>query len=112
MTPDADFLRHALEAIERIAELVAGGKPEFLRDWRVQDSMIRQFEVIGEAFRLVSVDLRATHPQIPWAKVIALRNRLIHGYFEVQLDLLWQTAVDSAPALKAQIEAMLQADER
>ena len=87
----ASYLQHALEAIARLARYVQGGEAEFLRDEKTQDAVIRNLEILGEAARNVErVDpaLVAAHAEIPWKVVAGMRNRLSHGYFEVDLDVV------------------------
>lgn len=68
---------------------------------------MRLVEIIGEAAARVSEDARARHPQIPWALIVGMRNRLIHGYNEVDRQVLWETVRTDLPALIAQLEQML-----
>ena len=69
--------------------------------------MIRNFEVIGEAARRLSEDVRQQNPQVPWAQVIAFRNLLIHVYDQVSLQRVWEIIERDLPPLKAQIAALL-----
>ena len=62
-------------------------------------SLVRLLEIIGEAANGVSTDFREKRPQIPWKKMIGLRNRLIHGYFDINLDIVWDTVVEDLPPL-------------
>ena len=91
--PDALFLGHMLAAIDRITELAGRtGWEEFQRDWVVQDALIRELEVLGEAAGKVSAGFVQAHPEIPWQEMTGLRHKLIHHYFEIDLDIVWRTA--------------------
>jgi uncharacterized protein with HEPN domain len=103
MKSDAVFLHHILDAISRIERYLAGVS----HDRFLQDGVVRQMEIIGEAARNVSKNLRNAHPELPWAKMIGIRNILIHAYFRVDLFIVWDTAQSDLPLLKQQIERVL-----
>jgi uncharacterized protein with HEPN domain len=81
----AVFLQHIRDAIARVEAYTAGGRRAFLTDTMVQDAVIRNLEVIGEAVRNLPLDVRRRHPKILWRSIAALRNVLIHEYFGVDL---------------------------
>ena len=87
-----DYLDHIVQAIERIKRYVAAeDRDGFLQDEKTQDAVIRNIEIIGEAARnveRVAPEYAAAHPEIPWAVIYGMRNRISHGYFEVDLDLV------------------------
>ena len=70
-------------------------------------SLVRLLEIIGEAAAGISDDMKEVHPHIPWHQMTAMRNRLVHGYFDVNLDVVWQTVKGDLPPLAAQIKAIL-----
>ena len=70
-------------------------------------SLVRLLEIIGEAANRVAESERLKHPQIPWAEIIGLRNRLIHGYDNVDFEILWQVVTVDLPVLIAQLELIL-----
>ena len=72
-------------------------------------SLVKEIEVVGEAASRVSEEFRADHPQIPWQEIIGMRNRLIHAYFDVDLDVLWSTVTKNLPKLSAELETILSA---
>lgn len=74
----------------------------------MQDAVIRNLEVIGEACANLSPELVQANAGIPWSKASAIRNRLVHGYFDVDLRIVWQTATDSIPAFARQIRQLLE----
>jgi uncharacterized protein with HEPN domain len=78
----------------------------FLTDRLTQDAVIRNFEIIGEAASRLSAAIR-NQPGLPWRKIIAFRNRLIHGYFSVDLPLVWNVIENDLPPLKAEVSRLL-----
>lgn len=77
----------------------------------LQHAVIRLIEIIGEAARNISADFKATHPEIPWAGIIGIRNRLIHEYFRVASDKVWEVVKKDLPGLIAQIEPLVPPEE-
>jgi len=105
---DTVYLRHILDAIEQIEEYTRGmSENEFLSRSMVQDAVVRQIEIIGEASKSVSVEFQDVHPELPWAKMIGIRNKIIHEYFNVNFAIVWDTVQDDLPVLKAKIESVL-----
>ncbi len=68
----------------------------------------RELQIIGEAARALPEDVRALAPRIEWPKIVGMRNLLVHGYFHIDADIVWDAASPDAPALKARIEELLQ----
>ena len=81
---------------------------EFLQDGKTQDAVVRNLEVIGEAARFIPEDIRQRHPEVPWPQMIALRNRLIHGYFVVDYEIVWDIVTNELPALRKHLEEILE----
>lgn len=89
---DSDYLEHIQDAIGKIHRYVAGkNETEFVADELVQDGVIRNLEIIGEAVTKISQELKAAHSDIPWRETSGMRNRLIHGYFSVNIQIVWDT---------------------
>ena len=106
---DSVYLRHILDAISRIEEYLHGVDEEtFYQHYLVQDGVIRQLEIIGEASKRLSREVRASCPNVPWQDIAGLRDKLIHDYFGVDLEAVWLTARDDIPAFKAEISAILE----
>lgn len=105
------FLGHVVEAIDRIQGYVAGlDESEFLDNHLVQDAVVRNLEVIGEACNNVrkhDLSFVEAHPEIPWGSVIGNRNYLSHGYFHVSYTSVWNTVQLHLPALRAAVVALL-----
>lgn len=103
-----DYLEHILEAIERIHSYVDDvDEVGFLASKLLQDAVIRNLEVIGEAARnieRVHPDFAAAHPELPLALANDMRNALAHGYFKVNLEIVWKTIQNDLPGLHVQIQ--------
>src|SRR3989344_8593739 len=88
------FIGHILESIEAIEEYLKDfAHDSFLGSRQTQDSVIRRFEIIGEAVKNLPEDFKAKHPHISWKKAMGMRDILIHEYFDVDLELVWNTTV-------------------
>lgn len=108
-TDDA-FLNHIIDAIENIDHFVEEiEERNFLHDALVQSAVIRQLEIIGEAVKNLSPALKRKKPEIPWQDIAGLRDKLIHVYFGVDLDLVWKIIQKDLPVLKHQIQKILKA---
>ncbi len=110
MRSDRLYLEHILDSIAAIETYVVSGKESFLRERMIQDAVIRNFEIIGEAANRLTPELRATAP-LPWKRIIAFRNRLIHAYWGVDLLLVWDVVRTELPSLKSEAERLLQCSE-
>jgi uncharacterized protein with HEPN domain len=103
----ADYLGHIAEAIDNIQSYTAGlDAASFKVDRKTQDAVIRNLEIIGEACNnVVKHDpaFAQQHPQVPWGFAYEMRNALAHGYFTVDLDIVWTTVTSDLPGLKAQL---------
>lgn len=109
---DMVCVRHILDAARK-AMLFARDRTreELDADEMLSLSLVRLLEIIGEAANGVSMDFREKHPQISWKKMIGLRNRLIHGYFDINLDIVWDTVVEDLPPLVADLEKIIPREE-
>ncbi len=110
-----DYLGHIAEAITRATGYVQPlqGIEELEKNQLVQDAVVRNIEIIGEAatnINRIAPDFIPAHPELPWAQMRRMRNIVIHRYFAVDVSVLWTTVKDVLPRLKSQIDALL--DER
>jgi uncharacterized protein with HEPN domain len=106
---DSVRLRHMLDAARNAVMLTRGRtRPELDAELTLSLSLVRLLEIIGEAARAVTLELREEHAEIPWPKITSMRNRLIHGYWNVNLDVVWETVQDDLPSLIARLETILQ----
>ena len=105
---DTIRVRHMLHAANEALSFVRGkARGDLDHDRQLVLSLIRLIEVIGEAAAQVTEEFQAVHPEIPWAVIVGLRNRLIHAYFDVDLDRVWDTAKDDLPKLVEQLDKVL-----
>ncbi len=109
MKRDQVYLRHILEAIERIESYVAVGRDVFHATPHWQDAVIRQLEIIGEATKRISEELRAEYSDIPWRRIAGLRDVLIHQYMGVDLAAVWEVTQRDLPELKEKARSILEA---
>ncbi|HWR26481.1 MAG TPA: DUF86 domain-containing protein [candidate division Zixibacteria bacterium] len=108
MKDDAVFLKHVLDSINQIEEYVEGmGFEDFVSSKLVQDGVVRQLEIIGEATKHLSPELREKYPKIPWEDIAGMRDKLIHHYFGVDLEVVWDTVEKDLPALKKNVKKIL-----
>ncbi len=107
MRDDRERLADILEAIEKIEKYAARGREAFSRDELLQVWMVHHFQVIGEAAGNVSFDLRRRHTDVPWVDIVAMRNVLVHQYFGIDLNQIWDTVTIDLPKLKRAIQSIL-----
>lgn len=101
---DWEYLVHICGAIDRINRYLAGkSESDFMADELIQDGVMRNLEIIGEAVTKLSPDLKSTYNEVPWHEISGMRNRLIHGYMEVNLEIVWDTVHKLVPGFQAQI---------
>ncbi len=108
MKSDLLYLSNIRDCIQRIESYTVEGRENFLETPLVQDAVIRNFEIIGEATKRLSVELKNTYPNIPWKQIAGLRDILIHDYLQVNLDRVWSIVVQNLPQLKQTVEEILQ----
>lgn len=108
MKDDRAFLLHIRDAAAQIVEYAAGHAASFYADRRTQDAVIRNLEIIGEAAKNLSEATKARSPTIPWRLITGMRDKLIHNYFGVNLDLVWQTVEREIPRLQKAVNELLE----
>ncbi len=100
-------IQHMVEAAETVRNFVAGrARSDLDNDRMLLFAMVRAVEVIGEAATKVSPEVRAAAPSVPWNRIVAMRNRLIHAYFDIDRDILWKTATEEIPAILPALRAL------
>jgi uncharacterized protein with HEPN domain len=107
MRDDRERLRDIVEAIERIEKYSARGRQAFDGDELIQIWIVHHLQVIGEAARALSAEFIATHTQVPWSKIVGMRNILVHNYFGVDADIVWEAVNRDLPSLKTQLASIL-----
>jgi len=100
-------LAHLLEAVQRIRHYTLSGQEVFIRETLVQDAVIRNFEIIGEAAKRMPADFREAHPEIPWKLMAGFRDVLIHEYDGISLKQVWKIIIEELPTLQENISRLL-----
>lgn len=104
---DHVYLDHILDAICKIEGFVNGlTKFDFDRSVLTQDAVIRNIEIIGEATKKISKQFSQSHPEIPWQDMAGMRDKLIHDYLDVDLEVVWKTVESDLPLLKELIQKL------
>lgn len=106
---DLTYIQHMRDAARKAVDFVAGQTRSSLdSDEMLSLALVRLLEVLGEASRNVDQLTKSSFPDIPWRQIAAVRNRLIHGYFDVDLDIVWTIVTTDLPYLIPQLEAILE----
>lgn len=105
---DRGRLEDILDAIKRIESYMRGANEKrFGKDLMRQDAVMLQIEIIGEAARNISLEFQEQHAEIPWSKMIGMRNKIVHDYFQIDVSKIWDTAKNDIPQLKKTIAKVL-----
>jgi uncharacterized protein with HEPN domain len=106
---DSVYLRHILDALERIRVYTREGRAAFLADPKTQDAVVRNLEIVGEAVKNVSEAVRQAAPEVPWKRIAGMRDILIHAYFGVNLETVWGVVETEVPAFHERVRELLSA---
>ncbi len=102
------YLGDVLDAIKRIEGYLRGvDKDAFQENLMMQDAVMHQIEIIGEASNNISEEFQERHLELPWMQMRAIRNKIVHDYREVNLNIIWDTAKNDLPSLKKQVRKLL-----
>ncbi len=102
------YLEDVFDAIRKVRAYTAGCSSEtFAADEKTVDAVVRNLEMIGEAVKNIPDDVRRKHPDVQWRKIAGLRDILIHAYFGIDLDIVWDVVQNKLPALEQQVQAIL-----
>ena len=102
------FLKDIIQAMEAIEKFVEGMEfEELVEDDKTSSAVIRKFEILGEAARNIPNWMREKYPLIPWKRMVGMRDRLIHGYFGIDYELVWDAIKVEIPRIKLELEKIL-----
>lgn len=105
MKSDSVYIEHIIEALDKITLYIEGQtRNSFLQNSEKQDAVIRQLEIVGEATKRVSSEVRRKNSEIPWTEMAGIRDKLIHDYIGVDLWIVWETAKSDVPEIRQMIK--------
>ena len=107
MRSDRDRLIDILDATEKIEERIPADKAEFAQNELLQVWALHYLQIIGEAANKISDEFKQSHNEVPWGEIIGMRHILVHGYFEIDLDIVWVAIKDHLPVLKEKVKKIL-----
>ena len=112
-TEDIVRLRHMLDAAQKISEFTKKcDRKDFDKDEKLTLAVVRLLEILGEAAKKVSEQCQQQHPEIPWRQISGTRDRLIHGYFDIDVNIVWKIVSDDVPSLVKQLKQALSDTEK
>ena len=110
--PDSVRLRHMLDAAQKAIGFVSGKvRGDLDSDEKLALALLKLIENLGEAAKQVSRQKQEEHPEIPWSRIARTRDRLVHGYHDINLDIVWSIATERLPEVVAALERIIEADE-
>ena len=102
-----DYIDDMLEAAHKIERYTDGmSHEEFVSDEKTVDAVLRNLEILGEASKLIAEDVREHAPEIPWSDMAGMRDKLIHGYATIDLDIVWRTVTEEVPHLRSKLDEL------
>ena len=111
MRHEPSFLKDILSASRKIEAIVAAtNEDSFLKDEVLPAAVLHHLTVIGEAISRLSPELRERHPEVPWRQIIAARHRIVHAYFDLDWQILWDAATGDIPGLRRQVLDILKGE--
>lgn len=108
MKDDRVYILHIRDAIDHIVNYTAAGKDSFFADRKTQDAVVRNLEIIGEAVKRMSSTLKEAHSDVAWKPIAGMRDKLIHDYFGVNIQLVWDVVERDLPMLRQKVTHLLE----
>ncbi|MGB3683323.1 MAG: DUF86 domain-containing protein [Rubrobacteraceae bacterium] len=108
MRDPRERLLDILAAIDAIERYQGRDRTAFENDELLQNWFLRHLQIIGEASRTLPEDVRALAPEVPWSNIVGMRNILVHGYFDIDTDIVWNAAMRDVPSIKPAVERLLE----
>lgn len=109
MRHESSFLQDILAATRKIEAITAATTEEgFLADEVLPAAVLHHLTVLGEAINRLSPDLRGRHPEVPWQQIVAVRHRIVHAYFDLDWQILWNAAMEDIPQLREKVTRILE----
>jgi uncharacterized protein with HEPN domain len=105
---DRERLLDILEAIDRVDKYAVRGRDVFDRDELVQSWCLRHLQIIGEAARAITDELKAEHPEMAWSRIVGMRHVLVHDYFGIDLEIVWSAVSKDLPDLEEKVQRLLE----
>jgi uncharacterized protein with HEPN domain len=111
MRPETSFLLDIVNASSKIEAITAATSEEsFLQNEVLSAAVLHHLTVMGEAINRLSPELRERHPEVPWHQIVAVRHRIVHAYFDLDWQILWNAAMDDIPLLRKHISGILESE--
>lgn len=108
MKDDRLYLEHILESVRRIREYTHAGKAVFLDDPKTQDAVLRNLQILGNAAKKISLETQRENPHVPWRSMAGLRDRVVHDYFGVSLEIVWDVVANHLATVETEVRAVLE----
>ena len=109
---DLPYLQHVLDACADISEFVAQGRAEAAKSKLVLNGVVRQLQVVGEAVKRISPETKELAPNVPWKQIAGMRDKLVHDYFDIIPEQVWNAAFNDIPKLREAVEALMKRAEQ
>ncbi|HEX9627787.1 MAG TPA: DUF86 domain-containing protein [Acidiferrobacterales bacterium] len=107
MKRDDAYVHHIHDAITRVLDYTREGRDAFMQSTLIQDAVIRNLEIVGEAAKGLSAEFRRRHPTIPWSSMTGMRDVLIHGYMGVDLDIVWDVVANRLLPVQQELQKLV-----